>query len=178
MEIEDKIKVIEEVLDYRFSPSNHKILIRALTTDSHAKEHWEKGKEGNRELIESQGGLRTLGDAVLKSIQTEYLYGKMLEEYSQEKQRIEGAKKWKKDWQKAWITNKRKDLEDEGALFNAAIKLRIEPIHIGGSEKNSTEKERLYAETFEAIIGALFLDCGYEKCKEVVLRIFPNKIND
>jgi len=96
-----------------------------------------------------------LGDAVLKTI----LVDKLMK-----KHRLKGE-----------ITEEKKKYESEEALSKLAEGFDIGSFILTnkGEEKTGADKQpRVQAETLEALIGAMFLDRGYNKTKEAVLKWF------
>ncbi|MCH8049178.1 ribonuclease III [Patescibacteria group bacterium] len=99
--------------------------------------------------------LEFLGDAVLELVVTEYLY----ENY----QNPEGA-----------LTNWRAALVNGQNLAKIAVDLNIEVyLYLSkGEQKDADSKARRYilANAMEAIIGAIYLDFGWEAAKEFVTK--------
>ncbi len=97
--------------------------------------------------------LEFLGDAVLELVITEYLYQKY-------PQKPEGD-----------LTNWRAALVNAKMLSKIAKRLGFNPfLLLSRGEAKETGKARQYilADTFETLIGALYLDQGYSKCKEFI----------
>lgn len=127
---------------YRFK--NQNLLIRALTHRSYLNEHPEE------ELVSNER-LEYLGDAVLELITSEYLYQKYL--------RSEEGK----------LTSLRARLVQTKTLSLAAQKLNIgRHLRISRGEEKSGGRENpsILADTFEAVIGAIYLDGGYEQAQD------------
>lgn len=121
------------------------LLITAFTHRSYLNEHKKTVKEHNERL-------EFLGDAVLELIVTEYLYKNFSEP--------EGI-----------LTNWRSSLVRTESISDAAARLEVEPLlRLSRGEKRGTERARaqILANTYEAIIGALYLDQGYEPSKRFV----------
>jgi ribonuclease-3 len=94
-----------------------------------------------------------LGDAVLELIVTEYLYKKYPEKNEGE------------------LTNWRAALVNAKILGEVARELGFNDfLLLSKGEEKETGKARLYilANTFEALIGAIYLDQGYEVAKNFV----------
>lgn len=121
----------KDKIEYSFHDSS--LINQAFTTKSYAKEMNEKGTP-----CESQQSLCTLGDAILKKIIIELL--------------IEQGYATPKD-----ITEIKKDLESHKrlAMLFENLDLNFEYVRKGTGERKST---RLFAETMEAIIAAMYLD--------------------
>ena len=145
---------LEALLGYRFyDPS---ILERALTRKAYANEQRQKNREHPDQEI-----YRTLGDSVLKLVFTDLLIRN-------------GASS------RDEITQKKKELEREENLARAGRELKIGGyIRLGaGERKQGAEREPyVLAETLEAIIGAIFLDGGYEAAEQCVKQWFGSDIS-
>lgn len=118
------------------------LLITAFTHRSYLNEHKKTVKEHNERL-------EFLGDAVLELVVTEFLYTKYDEP--------EGV-----------LTNWRSSLVRTESIGAAATKFGFEPLlRLSRGEKRGTNRARaqILANSFEAVIGALYLDQGYEAAK-------------
>lgn len=121
---------------------------RALTRRALANEDVE-----NERL--HQEAYCVLGDAVLKTI----LVHKLMEKHKSKKA----------------ITEEKKRYESEEGLSEIAGEFEIGRFILTnkGERKTGADKQpRVQAETLEALIGAMFLDRGYNKTKEAVLKWF------
>ncbi len=113
------------------------LLQRSLTHSSYINEHPEFGEDNER--------LEFLGDAVLNFLSGEFLYKRY-------PRKPEGE-----------LTPLRSALVDESQLAKFAIALNLGPVmHLGrGAEINGgRESPNLLSSTFEALVGAYFLDTG------------------
>ncbi len=141
---------IEANLGYSFSDRG--LLMRALTRKAYAL---EKGsKDQDQEIF------RTLGDAVLKAILVDLL--------------INSGCKTREE-----LTNKKKALERKESLAELGRELGIgDFILLGTGERKQRANEEPYvlAETLEAVIGAIYLDGGYESARETVAKWFKLKL--
>lgn len=136
---------LEEKLGYSFRDKS--LLTRALTRKAYANEQRQKNKE-----VEDQEILRTLGDAVLKTVLVEML--------------IKNGSKTREE-----ITNRKMELESVEGLARISREIGIgEFILLGAGEKKqkANEKQYVLAETLEAMIGAIYLDGGFEASKEAI----------
>lgn len=118
------------------------VLITAFTHRSYLNEHKKSANEHNERL-------EFLGDAVLELVVTEYLYGNYGEP--------EGI-----------LTNWRSSLVRTESIGAAANRLGFEPLlRLSRGEKNGTDRARaqILANAFEAVIGALYLERGYDAAK-------------
>jgi ribonuclease-3 len=121
------------------------ILITAFTHRSYLNEHKKTVKEHNERL-------EFLGDAVLELAVTEYLYANYNEP--------EGI-----------LTNWRSSLVRTESISAAADRLGFEPLlRLSKGEKRGTKRARsqILANIFEAVIGALYLDQGYEAAQKFI----------
>ncbi|HVX58179.1 MAG TPA: ribonuclease III [Candidatus Saccharimonadales bacterium] len=125
--------------------SNLNLLITAFTHRSYLNEH-KKTAEAHNERLEF------LGDAVLELVVTEFLYGN----YSEP----EGI-----------LTNWRSSLVRTESISAAAAREGFEPLlRLSRGEKRGSERarEQILANSYEAVVGALYLDKGYEAAKEFI----------
>jgi len=101
--------------------------------------------------------LEFLGDGVLNLIIAEYLYKKF-------PCVPEGE-----------LTKKRAQLVNEDALFVYAGEVQLgDYLYLGKGEEKTGGRSRsaIVGDAFEAFIGAIFLSHGFDKAREVLLRIF------
>jgi ribonuclease-3 len=142
---------LEEKVGYSFD--DKRLLNRALTRKAYALEQ----KQRNRDY-EDQEVFRTLGDAVLKAVLVDLL--------------IQSGCKTRDE-----IASKKKGLEREEKLAKIGQNLGIGRfIILGvGEEKQEASKEPyVLAETLEALIGAIYLDGGYDTSKDVITKWFES----
>jgi ribonuclease-3 len=121
------------------------LLITAFTHRSYLNEHKKSVKTHNERL-------EFLGDAVLELVVTEYLYNNY--------QEPEGV-----------LTNWRSSLVRTESIGAAAAKYDFGSLlRLSRGEKRGTERARaqILANSFEAVIGALYLDQGYEAAKKFI----------
>ena len=119
--------------------NNHELLVTALTHRSYLNEHKKSVKEHNERL-------EFLGDAVLELVVTEFLY----KTYSEP----EGILT---NWRSALVRTESISAASERLGFNEYLRL-------SRGEKRGSERARqqILANCFEAIIGAIYLDQGYD----------------
>lgn len=133
---------------------NIKLYEQAFIHTSYMHEH---------KLDKSYETLEFLGDAVVEAIVSDYLYKS--NKYS------EGE-----------MTKLRASYVCENALYKYSTSLGLsEFIKVGVGEKRSggNYKKAIMADVFEAFIAAIYLDLGYEKAKDVCLKIItPHIKND
>ena len=147
------IKELEKDLNIKFNDIN--LLQRALTHRSFLNE--------NRSVDKSNERLEFLGDAVLELIVSDYLY----REYSE---RPEGD-----------LTSFRSAIVRTESLAQASRELgygkylRMAKVE---EESGGRDKDYILANTFEAVLGAIYIDQGYQPCKKLVTQILISKIED
>lgn len=127
--------------------NNLDLLITAFTHRSYLNEHKKSVSEHNERL-------EFLGDAVLELVVTEYLYTT----YSEP----EGI-----------LTNWRSSLVRTESIGAAAANFEFEPLlRLSRGEKRGTDRARaqILANSFEAVVGALYLDQGYEAAKKFITK--------
>ncbi len=133
----------KEVLGVEFNDIG--LLIIAFTHRSYVNEHKKTAKEHNERL-------EFLGDAVLELVVTEHLYLTFNEP--------EGI-----------LTNWRSALVRTESIGAAAARLGFEPLlRLSRGEKRGTARARaqILANSFEAVIGAIYLDQGYDAAKSFI----------
>ena len=132
-----------EKLGIEFKDLN--LLVTAFTHRSYVNEHKKTAKEHNERL-------EFLGDAVLELVVTEFLYAN----YSDP----EGI-----------LTNWRSALVRTESIGAAAKRCEFEPLlRLSRGEKRGTERARaqILANSYEAVIGAIYLDQGYDVAKRFI----------
>jgi len=140
---------IEEKIGYKFK--NKSLLDRALTRKAYALEQHQQNKE-----CEDQEIYRTLGDAVLKAVLIDLL--------------IKSGCSTRDE-----ITSRKKSLEREEGLAQISKSIDVgNYLKLGKGEEKQKAQEEPYvlAETFEAIIGAIYLDGGFDASKETIKKLF------
>jgi len=136
--------ILEKQLNLKFK--NKDLLVQAFCHRSYLNENPNSNLEQNERL-------EFLGDAVLELIVTEYLF----EKYPK---KPEGE-----------LTNWRAALVNAKMLLETANELGLNDyLLLSKGEKKETGKARQYilANTFEALIGAAYLDLGYKKCRDFI----------
>lgn len=123
------------------------LLMTAFTHRSYVNEH-KKTAQAHNERLEF------LGDAVLELVVTEFLYSHFTEP--------EGI-----------LTNWRSALVRTESISDAAKRSGFEPLlRLSRGEKRGTDRARgqILANSYEAVLGALYLDQGYEASKQFIER--------
>jgi ribonuclease-3 len=121
------------------------LLVTAFTHRSYLNEHKKTVREHNERL-------EFLGDAVLELVVTEHLYTSY-------------------DEPEGILTNWRSSLVRTESIGAAATKFGFEPLlRLSRGEKRGTERARaqILANSFEAVIGALYIDQGYDAAKHFI----------
>lgn len=121
------------------------LFITAFTHRSYLNEHKKTVSEHNERL-------EFLGDAVLELVVTEYLYINYTEP--------EGI-----------LTNWRSSLVRTESISAAGQRLQFEKyLRLSRGEKRGSDraKQQILANCFEAVIGAIYLDMGYEEAKKFI----------
>lgn len=138
---------LQKRLAYKFYDVG--LLQRALTHKSFANEL--------KNQIEHNEKLEFLGDAVLDLVVGEYLYEKFPQD-------TEGG-----------LSKKRASIVNEEVLSELALDMGLNKlIHLGKGElmTGGASKPRLVASSFEAIIGAMYLDGGFQVTKDFIRKEF------
>jgi len=128
----------------------------AFTHRSYLNEHPTYENPSNERL-------EFLGDAVLQHLSSEYLYKAYPEE-------PEGQ-----------LTNYRSALVNTKSLANEAERLGFGSLLLlsnGEEASGGRESSYILANTFEAVLGALYLENGVESCREFVARELLYKTGD
>ncbi|EHU9857084.1 ribonuclease III [Campylobacter upsaliensis] len=143
-----KLELLETKLNYKFK--DQKLLIYALT-------HKSAKKNYNNERLEF------LGDAVLDLVVGEFLFHKFKNEAEGDLSKLRAA------------------LVNEKSFAKIATSLNLgDFIFMSIAEQNNGGKTKpsILSDAFEALIGALHLEAGFIKAKEIALRLieenFPN----
>jgi len=143
----------KEKLGFEFKDIN--LLITALTHRSYVNEHKKSATEHNERL-------EFLGDAVLELVTSDFLF----RNYN----KPEGIMT---SWRAALVRT-----ESIGAAGEA---LGYAPlVRLSHGEKNGTNRAHavILADCFEAVIGAIYLDQGYETAKTFIKKHILVKINE
>ena len=145
------MKEFEENISYYFSDTE--LLNTALTHSSYANEH-------DLEPYMNNERLEFLGDAVLNVVVSKYLYNRF-------KTSPEGD-----------LTKKRATVVCESSLAFAARKINLgKYILLGKGEAGTGGRDRdsILADTFEAIVGAIYLDEDIDRVEKLILEIFEEE---
>lgn len=143
----------EQTLGFTFN--NIDLLITAFTHRSYLNEHRKTVSEHNERL-------EFLGDAVLELVVTEYLYVNYKDP--------EGV-----------LTNWRSALVRTESIGAAAHKYGFEALlRLSRGERKGSERGRaqILANSFEAVVGAIYLDQGYEQAKKFITKTILSTFDD
>ncbi len=148
----EKERELTRVLGYRFR--DRSLLETALTHSSYVNETGQPYRMNNERL-------EFLGDAVLDAVISEYLY----EHY--------------RDREEGFLTKERASIVCEGSLAACGRDIRLGSyLFLGRGEDHNGGRERqsMIADGVEALIGAVFLDGGWEEAKAFALRLLSGVI--
>jgi len=157
---------LEKLVGHSFS--NRELLYTAMTHKSMVRESRTSDRSGGIEADASAAceshneRLEMLGDAVMELVVTEYLYRLPL-----------CLPEGKMTRARAFAVNRE-------ALVEAATLLGLERfMRLGKAERRSggARKARLQADAFEALIGAIYLDAGFERAGEFIISHLQKRIN-
>ncbi|MBO5487557.1 MAG: ribonuclease III [Eubacterium sp.] len=141
-----KLSEFQNEIEYHFQ--KEKLLKNALTHSSYANEkHWKY--ETNNERLEF------LGDAVLEIISSEFIF--------QNHPHMEEGK----------MTKMRASLVCEMSLAGAAREINLgNYLYLGHGEETTggAGRDSILSDAFEAVIGAIYLDGGFESAKKFVMQ--------
>lgn len=140
---------LERSLGYTFK--DHKNLQKSLTHKSFVSSE----KSFNNEKLEF------LGDAVVDLIFSEWLHELFIGE-------DEGT-----------LSKKRASLVNETVLSSVALELKLDQLLIMGKgeiKSDGARNPRILASVYEAIVGAIFLEAGYEVARKVCRELFQSRI--
>lgn len=140
----EELDKLEKILGVTFANKEH--LLSAVTHRSYLNEHREAVQDHNERL-------EFLGDAVLELVVTDYLFGKYPE-------KPEGE-----------LTAVRAALVNTASISDAAAKLGLNDfLLMSKGEAKDTGRARQYilANAFEACIGAIYLDQGYDEARRFI----------
>lgn len=149
---EKKIKEIEDIIGYTFN--NKKLLIQAFTHSSYAHEQ--------NDMSLSYERLEFLGDAILEMMSSLYLF-------EQNKEEAEGQ-----------LTKERARLVCTYSLSNIILSLHLEKyILLGKGEKQIAinHKPSIMEDVLESLIGAIFLDGGYDNTWNFIIKNVMQQTN-
>ena len=143
------------LIQYQFQ--DFSLLQNALTHSSYCYEHKLRYSENNERL-------EFLGDALLDAVIAEEMYRRLQEKEEGELSKLRAA------------------VVCEDSLLRKAEELDLTGyIRMGHGEETSgsrRKKRSLVADAVEAVVGAIYLDGGWNAARQVVLRLFDDIIED
>ena len=151
MDITPYQEFAKEKLGFEFNDIN--LLVTALTHRSYVNEHKKVHDHNER--------LEFLGDAVLELVSSDFLFRKF-------------------DYPEGVMTALRAALVRTESIGDAGKELGYEPlVRLSKGEKNGSERAHdvILADCFEAVIGAIYLDQGYETASEFIAKYILVKID-
>tara|TARA_B100002049_G_scaffold234846_1_gene217998 strand:- start:231 stop:953 length:723 start_codon:yes stop_codon:yes gene_type:complete len=141
-----------DVLGFEFE--NIQLLIDALTHRSYMNEHKKSANVHNERL-------EFLGDAVLELVVTDFLYRSY-------------------DEPEGILTSWRSALVRTESIGEAGAALGYEPLlRMSRGEKRGSDRARqqILANAFEALIGAIYIEKGYETAEKFIHRTITSKLD-
>lgn len=150
----DNLSRLEEIIEISFS--NKDSLRQALTHRSYLNEN-PSSRLGHNERLEF------LGDAVLELVVTEELYENFPD-------KPEGE-----------LTSFRAALVNSKMLSDVAVALGLNDFLLlsrGEAKDVGRARQFILANTFEALVGAIYLDQGYDVSKKFILRVLMPYLED
>ena len=143
---------LEQKLGYRFRSKD--LLALALTHKSFYHENRGKARSHNERL-------EFLGDSVIGLVIVEYLF------------RLEAQ------YEESVLAKMKSFLVCESVLADISLSVSLGRHILLGKGEESTggrSKKSILADALEAVIGAVYLDGGYEKTREIVLGFFGDRV--
>ncbi len=101
-------------------------------------------------IMLSNERLEFLGDAVLNSVVTDILYRR----YEHQRE--------------GFLTNTRSKIVKRESLNRLALEIGLDKLMLAGKNVNKTGNTNMLGNALEALLGAIYLDYGYKKCKSFV----------
>jgi ribonuclease-3 len=144
----------QKIIQYNFK--NENLLKNALTHSSYINEG-KSPQSGNNERLEF------LGDAILDAVISDYLYSRL--------DNVEEGE----------LTKLRAVIVCERSLAVCGSRISIGSyLRLGKGEENSGGRKRgsIIADALEAVIGAVYLDGGWNVVQNFVIRTFSDLIED
>jgi len=143
---EGRLAELEQVLGHRFE--SNEVLVRATTHPSHLDQ--------NQSRIASYERLEFLGDSVLNLVVSEWLF-----------RRNPNAQEGVLSQQRAHIISRR-------FLAGASEEIDLPDLIVTGDDQNLLSgggRQKIAADALEAVIGALYVDGGYEAARGFIERV-------
>lgn len=145
---------LEERISYSFC--NSRLLLQAITHSSYANE-----RKINK--IEDYERLEFLGDAVLELVSSEFLF------------------RGNPSLPEGQLTKTRASMVCEPALAYCARQIGLEKYILLGKGEEITggrSRDSIISDVMEAIIGAVYLDGGFEPARDLIHRVILSDVED
>ncbi len=152
--MKDSYQDLENILGLEFK--NKDLLLNAITHRSYLNEHKEETFDNNERL-------EFLGDAVLELIISDHLFHTYPDNPEGDLTSFRSA------------AVRTESLAEESRKMGLGEYLRMSK---GEYESGGSDKDYLLANTYEAILGAIYKDKGYDVAKNFVFRTLVPKIKD
>lgn len=110
--------------------------------------HRSSSVKNDKGISQDNERLEFLGDAILNSIVSDVLYNRF------------------QDKKEGFLTNIRSKIVQRSSLDQLALELGLDKLIVSSSKNNLQRAFHINGNAFEALIGAIYLDQGYEKCKD------------
>lgn len=152
--VQSDLQQLQKILGV--SIRNEKLFITAFTHRSYLNEHHENNLESNERL-------EFLGDAVLQLISSEYLFNKY------------------QNMPEGELTNLRSSIVCTSSLAYESKRLGFGKLLLlskGEEITGGREREYILANTFEAVLGALYLEEGLDFCRNFLEKELLYKTQD
>jgi ribonuclease-3 len=151
---QNKKRDIEHTIGYEFR--NKKLLLEALTHKSYYHENKTKTVSYNERL-------EFLGDSVISLIIVEYLF------------------RHEHRYAESVLAKMKSYLVSESVLAGIARSIHLgDSVFFGKGEEatGGRDKQSILADALEALVGAVYLDGGYDKTGQIVLALFEDIMSD
>ena len=152
--LDNSRETVEKALDYRFRDINR--FVEALTHKSFSNEQISPNPPPHNERLEF------LGDAVLELIVSDHIFQRF------------------PDMDEGQLTRIRAEVVNEKSLARIGRDIGLgDCLLLGKGEEQSggRQKASLIADAFEALLGAVFFDGGFDQARNVVMPLFVASIN-
>lgn len=146
------LQELENKISYQFK--NIELLKNALVHSSYASEHGYKYSENNERM-------EFIGDAYLDAVVGYELF------------------KLNKPAHEGELSRDRADVVCESSLADVARSINLgKYLFLGKGEiaNHGEKKDSILSDTFEALLGAIMIDGGYDEVEKVVHKLFDNQI--
>ena len=154
MNIKNKLKEIQTILKYKFKDEN--ILVNSLTHPSYYKDL----KKINKNLFNEFERMEFLGDRVLGLVVSTLIF-------NQFNKFNEGS-----------LTKKFSYLVQKDFLYKIALELNLDCFLRYTKQKiNYRQNKSILSDSLESIIGAMYIDGGYNAVKKFITRVWTPYLN-